>query len=102
MNRKELIEEMAGDISSGIRRYLSMADIVDCMINDGDLDPSTVAGMLSTDEDVRIDCRHRLVKQVYDYAVCFFTTNTIGIEFIDDKMAEIRAEEDEAAKERMA
>ena len=102
MNRKELIEEMADDISSGIPHYLSMADIVDCIMDDGDLDPSTVAGMLSTDEDVRIDCRHRLVKQVYDYAVGFFTTNTIGIEFIDDKMAEIRAEEDEAAKERMA
>ena len=102
MNRKELIAEMADDITSGIPRYLSMADIVDCMMDQRSLDPDTVAGMLSTDEDVRIDCRHRLVKEVYDYAIDFFTTNTIGIEFIDDKMAEIRAEEDEAAKERMA
>jgi hypothetical protein len=99
MNRKELIEEMADDITSGIRRYLSMAGIIDCMMDDGDLDPSTVAGMLSSNEDVRIDCRDRLVKQVYDYAIDFFTTDTIGIEFIDDKMAEIEAEEDEAARE---
>jgi hypothetical protein len=99
MNRKELIEEMADDITSGIRRYLSMANIIDCMMDDGDLDPSTVAGMLSSNEDVRIDCRDRLVKQVYDYAIDFFTTDTIGIEFIDDKMAEIEAEEDEAARE---
>jgi hypothetical protein len=97
--RKALIEEMADDITSGIRRYLSMENIIDCMMDDGDLDPSTVAGMLSSNEDVRIDCRDRLVKQVYDYAIDFFTTDTIGIEFIDDKMAEIEAEEDEAARE---
>jgi hypothetical protein len=101
MNRKELIAEMADDITSGIRRYLSMADIVDCMMDQGTLDPDTVAGMLSCNEDVRIDCRYRLVKEVEDYAIDFFTNNTYGIEFIDNKLAEIAAEEDEAAKERM-
>ena len=80
MNRKELIEEMADDITSGIPRYLSMADIVDCLMDQGSLDPDTVAGMLSTDEDVRIDCRHRLVKEVEAYAIDFFANNTYGIE----------------------
>ena len=42
MNRKELIEELADDITSGIPRYLSMADIVDCMMDQGSLDPDTV------------------------------------------------------------
>jgi hypothetical protein len=99
MNRKELIEELADDITSGIPRYLSMADIVDCLMDQGSLDPDTVAGMLSCNEDVRIDCRHRLVRQVEAYAIDFFTNNTYGIEFIDNKMSEIAAEEDEAARE---
>ena len=102
MNRKELIEELADDITSGIPRYLSMADIVDCLMDQGSLDPDTVAGMLSTDEYARIDCRHRLVRQVELYAIDFFKNNTYGIEFIDNKLAEIAAEEDEAVKERMA
>jgi hypothetical protein len=99
MNRKELIAEMADDITSGIPRYLSMADIVDCLMDQGSLDPDTVAGMLSCNEDVRIDCRDRLVRQVELYAIDFFKNNTYGIEFIDNKMAEVAAEEDEAARE---
>jgi hypothetical protein len=101
MSRKELIEEMADDITVGINRCVSMTDIIDWMMDDTTIDPALIAGLVSTSEDVRIDCRYRLLKMVKREAVNFFTTNDIGILYIDDKIAERQAEEDEDVKERM-
>ena len=99
--RKELIEEMADDITVGITRYVSMQDIIDWMMDDGSIDPALIAGLVSTNEDIRIDCRYRLLNIVRREAINFFTTNDIGILYIDDKLAERQAEDDEDAKERM-
>ena len=101
MNRKELIAEMADDITVGINRCVSMTDIIDWMMDDNTIDPALIAGLVSTNEDIRIDRRYRLLNIVRREAINFFTTNDIGIFYIDDKLAERQAEEDEDAKERM-
>jgi hypothetical protein len=102
MNRAELIEEMAEDITIiGYTRCVSTVDIIDWMLDDGSIDPATIAGLISFDQDVRIDCSYRVRQMVEREAINFFTTNDRGIEFIDDMVAERQAEEDEDAKERM-
>lgn len=102
MSRKEIIEEMADDITVGLKRCVSMTDIIDWMLDDTTIDPALIAGLVSTSEDVRIDCRYRLLNIVRREAINFFNTDDRGIEFIDDMVAERQSEEDEDAKERMA
>ena len=99
--RNEIIAEMADDITVGITRCVSMTDIIDWMMDDTTIDPALIAGLVSTNEDIRIDCRYRLLNIVRREAVNFFNTNNIGIIYIDDELAERKAEEDEDAKERM-
>jgi hypothetical protein len=101
MNRKKIIEEVADDISCGITHYVSTADIIDWMMDEGKISPATVAGLLSIDQDVRLECSYNLRQLVEAEAVNFFTNNDRGIEYIDQCIADRQAEEDEAARDRM-
>ena len=96
--RNEIIAEMADDITIGYTRCVSTVDIIDWMMDDGSIDPATVAGLISFDQDVRIDCSYRVRQMVEREAINFFTTNKKGIQFIDDTVAELKLEEDEDEK----
>ena len=101
MKRADLINELADDISCGDRfGEFDAAFFLDSLIDSNRVTPLDVAVLLTKSEhaDAHIETADRLRLMVQREAIEYFTSNERGIEFIDDRLADIRAEEESDAE----
>lgn len=96
MKRSDLINELADEISCGDKfGEYDAGFFLESLIDASRVTPLDVAVLLTKSEhaDAHIETADRLREMVKQAAIEFFT-NGRGTDYIDDRLAEIRAEEE--------
>jgi len=102
-DRTKLIAELADEIACGNNFGVYDASFfLDTLIDDQRITSDDVAILLTHNDlsDTRISVEERLRKLVEAAAVEFFT-NGRGADFVDERLAEERADRDEDERERL-
>jgi len=97
MTRTEMIQDIAEDIADGhaVGGYATH-QFIDILIDEDKIDSAAVAVLLNGGE-WEYDVKKRIREQIKAEAVSFFTDG-LGSDYIDDRMAEQRAESESDAE----
>ena len=95
--RKDLIDDIAGDIAEGYSNgKFDAAYFLDSLMDDRQVEAHHVAILLNGGH-AEYDVEKRIREMVKAAAVSFFSEDDRGIDYISDRLAEIEADAERAA-----